>query len=277
MHALGQQRAATASAAAAARAPARVVLECTAWTRRSSSSSPASSSRPLRARAGAQPQQQKGFGGPAPDAAGSSAASSDSSEPSTPAAAPARRTTAATRDDDAALEALEARLKSRRQAAKLEAKVKVESAAVRLGTGQAPGGAGGAGETLFVQFLGALFVLILVEGLVLAASVRLLFFGGGGEGPCRRQWGFLFSLSLSPTPTHLSPKPREQNATTKTTQTTTTTGLFARGGRRRRDRVAVPVLLAADPGVLGPVVAVRPVQDGQAARAEADLGFANGA
>lgn len=116
-----------------------------------------------------QQQQQKGFGG-----SSSSSISSSGADASPSAAAdqpsPATTTSPSRRDDDAALERLEARLKSRRAAKLPEAKVKVESAAVKLGTGQAPGTAGGAAETLFVQFLGALFVLILVEGLVLAAS-----------------------------------------------------------------------------------------------------------
>lgn len=124
-----------------------------------------SSPRPSARAAAQQQQQQKGFG---------AGGSSSSSSADAPAAADAPTTNSTSnssrRDDDAALERLEARLKSRRASKLPEAKVKVESAAVKLGTGQAPGTAGGAAETLFVQFLGALFVLILVEGLVLAAS-----------------------------------------------------------------------------------------------------------
>jgi hypothetical protein len=166
MLALGHPRAASAAARTPIRARNGALFATTTTT-----------SRPLRlARAAAQ-QQQKGFGG-------SGAPSTSPSDPSTSSSNGAAATSTGRRDDDAALERLEARLKSRRQAAaKLEPKVKVESAAVKLGTGQAPTEAGGAAETLFVQFLGALFVLILVEGLVLAASVcRLVSFFLSGFG-----------------------------------------------------------------------------------------------
>jgi len=148
-----------------------------------SSSSPASllAHRPRRPCARLAAQQPKGFGGgpssPSDAAApNTSGAGQAAAEPAAKPRAAAGAAPSAAGRDDAALEALEARLKSRRAAAaNLVPRVKVESAAVKLGTGQAPGEAGGAAETLYVQFLGALFVLILVEGLVLAASVRLPF------------------------------------------------------------------------------------------------------
>jgi hypothetical protein len=63
----------------------------------------------------------------------------------------------------------QARRRSRRR---VEPAVKVESAAVAQATGAAPQTQLGEAETLAVQALGIFFAILLVEGLVLAGSVR---------------------------------------------------------------------------------------------------------
>lgn len=63
-----------------------------------------------------------------------------------------------------------AAIERRRSRRRVEAGVKVESAAVAQATGAAPPTKVGEAETTFVRALGAFFALLLAEGLVLAAS-----------------------------------------------------------------------------------------------------------
>jgi hypothetical protein len=64
----------------------------------------------------------------------------------------------------------------------VEAQVKVESAAVAQATGAAPQTQLGEVETAVVQALAGFFGILLVEGLVLAGSVRRFARPRGGAG-----------------------------------------------------------------------------------------------
>ncbi|GFR50185.1 hypothetical protein Agub_g12355 [Astrephomene gubernaculifera] len=76
---------------------------------------------------------------------------------------------AATTDKDAmALEALEARIKSRRK--KVEPKVKVVAPAVDVATGKAPAPAESEAERAYLAFLSFYFVAVLLLGLALAGA-----------------------------------------------------------------------------------------------------------
>jgi hypothetical protein len=61
--------------------------------------------------------------------------------------------------------------KSRRNRRKVEPQVTVESAAVKQATGQTPATPEAQAESTYVLVMGAFFSLILIEGLLLAASV----------------------------------------------------------------------------------------------------------
>lgn len=72
---------------------------------------------------------------------------------------------------DKSVEDLEERIKGRKKrSGKIEPKVKVVSPVVDAVTGKAEPSPIGAAETTAVQILGVLFVIVLVEGLLLAAS-----------------------------------------------------------------------------------------------------------
>mmetsp|Transcript_18802 Transcript_18802/g.32081 ORF Transcript_18802/g.32081 Transcript_18802/m.32081 type:complete len:198 (+) Transcript_18802:60-653(+) len=100
----------------------------------------------------------KGFG---------EAPTSTSTSASTPAPAPPSASASGDRTDE--IEALEARIKSRRTR-KIEPQVKVESAAVDAVTGKGPASPIAEAETNYLTAMLALFGLVLAEGLLIAAS-----------------------------------------------------------------------------------------------------------